>query len=31
MMRFNVWCDVVLTKFGNYFVITDTQVLDELR
>jgi hypothetical protein len=24
MMRFNVWCDVVLTKFGNYFIIADT-------
>ena len=24
MQRFNVWCDAVLERRGNYFVIRDT-------
>jgi hypothetical protein len=29
LQRFNVWCDALLERHGNYFVIKNTKLLDD--
>ena len=26
LLKFNVWCEVILCKYGNYFLIKDTMM-----